>query len=94
MAHDEEDPDELLARVGRRIGELRERAGVTQRHVAEVLETNVSNYQRIENGEQNLTLRTLAVIARALGVKTQDLLAPSEGTAAKKRPRGRPRKDG
>jgi len=92
VAQDEEDPDKVLARVGRRIGELREKAGVTQRHVAEVLETNVSNYQRIENGEQNLTLKTMVVIARAIGVKTVDLLKPPVEAIAKPRPRGRPKK--
>src|SRR4051812_16472448 len=61
-----ESPEELIARVGRRIRELRIRAKVTQSHVAKILKTRVSNYPRIENGRQNLTLETLALIALAL----------------------------
>lgn len=89
---DIEDPETLPARVGRRIAELRERAGVTQAYMAGVLETNVSNYQRIENGEQNLTLRTMARIAVAVGVNTIELLKAPEHPLPKRRPRGRPKK--
>lgn len=82
----EPDPDEqLLDDVGRRIAELRARAGLTQAQVAEAVAMTVTNYQRIEAGTQNLTLRTMARIARALGVRVVDLLAPPEEPRARRK---------
>ena len=50
---DQKDPDErLLDDVGRRIGELRARAGLTQAQLAEAVAMTVTNYQRIEAGTQ------------------------------------------
>lgn len=49
------------------------------------------NYQRIERGVQNMTLRTLVRIAGALEVRTVDLLEPP---ASREVRRGRPRKQG
>lgn len=69
-----DEADELIARVGRRIRELRVGAGLSQRAVASALRTKVSNYQRIESGRQNVTLRTLVTIARALGHQPEDLI--------------------
>lgn len=86
--HDEEEA-RLLARVGRRIGELREHAGLTQANIAEAIGTTVSNYQRIEHGLQNVTVLTMARIARAIGVEPGDFFAPPEQP---KRERGRPPK--
>ena len=83
---DQEDPDErLLDDVGRRTGELRVRAGLTQAQVAEAVAMTVPNYQRIEAGTQNLTLRTMAKIARVLGVRVVDLLLPPEAPRPKRR---------
>jgi transcriptional regulator with XRE-family HTH domain len=87
---EEKDPEErLLDDVGRRIGELRQRAGLTQARIAEGLGMTVTNYQRIEAGTQNLTLRTMGRIARMLGVKVADLLVPPEDSRAKPK-RARP----
>ena len=84
-----EPPEEVINRVARRIAELRSRAGLTQLAVAERIGTTVSNYQRIEHGLQNVTLKTMARIAGAIGVKTVELLQPLEAPEAKRR-RGRP----
>lgn len=90
---DEKDPDErLLDDVGRRIGELRQRAGLTQAQVAEMTDMTVPNYQRIEAGTQNLTLRTMAKIARALDVHVADLLVAPEGAPPKRKPAAPPRR--
>lgn len=86
--HDEEEA-RLLARVGRRIGELREHAGLTQANIAEAIGTTVSNYQRIEHGLQNVTVLTMARIARAIGAEPGDFFAPPQQA---KRGRGRPSK--
>ncbi len=86
---DQKDPDaRLLDDVGRRIGELRERAGLTQAQVAEAVAMSVTNYQRIEAGTQNLTLRTMAKVARALGVGVVELLMPPETRAPVRKGKG------
>jgi transcriptional regulator with XRE-family HTH domain len=78
-----------MEQVGRRIAELRSKAGLTQADVAEQLTTTVSNYQRIEHGLQNLTIRTLARIAGVLGVPVAGLFEKAKTRGAG---RGRPRK--
>jgi transcriptional regulator with XRE-family HTH domain len=85
----EPDDERLLEAVGRRIGELRERAGLTQAEAAEMFGTTVSNFQRIEHGLQNLTLITMAKLARVLGVGVELILEPP---CTKRRGRGRPPK--
>ncbi len=78
---------ELLARVGRRIGELRSACGRTQEQLAIELGIATKNLQRIESGSQNLTLSSLGRVARRLGVDARDLLThpvterPSRATA-------------
>lgn len=80
--------DRVIADVGRRVAELRGRAGLTQEVLAARLGVSVQYVRRIEAGT-NLTLRSLAIVARALGEDTSALLAvPADRT----RPRpGRPR---
>ncbi|WP_437839265.1 helix-turn-helix domain-containing protein [Sorangium sp. So ce1153] len=86
-----EDPELVIATVGRRIAELRAGAGRTQNEVAEALGTTVSNVQRIEHGLQNVTLRTLTKIANAIGVRVAEFFQEPAAPAAPRR-RGRPRK--
>ena len=75
--------------VGRRVAELRRVQGRTQRELSEVLGVSVQYVQRIEQGRENLTLRSLAELAIALDAPASALLlAPS--TLARRR--GRPRK--
>lgn len=78
-----------MARVGRRIGELREAAGLTQAEAAEELGMTVSNYQRIEHGLQNLSIKTMVSVARVLGVPVSKLF---EGGTSRRRGPGRPKK--
>lgn len=85
-----DDPaDVLLRAVGRRIGEIRRSAGLTQEQTAERLGISVRAYGYIESGRENLTLRTMVAVAAALGVPVADLLLPPQTSEAK---RGRPRK--
>lgn len=86
-----EDPERIIEQVGRRIGELRAQAGMTQAEVAESLGTTVSNYQRIEHGLQNLTIRTMVRIAGVIGVPAAAFWEswPNEKGG---RQRGRPRR--
>jgi transcriptional regulator with XRE-family HTH domain len=59
--------------VAHRIAVIRRAQGLTQEDLAERLQTAPRNVQRIEAG-QNLTLRTLERIARALDVEPSELL--------------------
>ena len=77
-----------MARVGRRIGELREAAGLTQASAAESLKMTTSNYQRIEHGLQNLSIRTLVRLAVLVGVPVAALF---EATTTRRAGRGRPK---
>lgn len=72
----QEDPERLLRNVARRIAELRLAKGLTQEQIAEALGVAVQNFRRIERGRQNLTLKTMAAIADAIGVRVIDLLQP------------------
>jgi transcriptional regulator with XRE-family HTH domain len=84
-----ENADKLLEQIGRRIAELRENGGKTQAQVAEKVGMTVSNYQRIEHGLQNLSVKTMIRVAAAIGVLTAELFVPSKKLAAK---RGRPKR--
>jgi transcriptional regulator with XRE-family HTH domain len=84
-----EDPDRVIADVGRRVAEVRRELGWTQQEAAEHLRMPLKNLQRIEAG-MNLTIRTLTRVARGLGVRTRELL--DEPKSRERRRRGRPKK--
>jgi len=85
-----DDPaDAVLRAVGRRIGEIRRNAGITQEQAAERLDISLRGYAAIESGRENLTLRTMVGVAGMLGVPVADLLVPPQSLEAR---RGRPRK--
>jgi transcriptional regulator with XRE-family HTH domain len=69
-----EDPDVLLRKIGRRILRRRQELGMTQHQLADRLSMASTNIGRIEHGEQNLTIRTLAKLADALGLPVMELL--------------------
>mgnify|MGYP001547678568 CR=1 FL=1 len=77
-----------MARVGRRIGELREATGLTQAEAAEALKMTISNYQRIEHGLQNLSIKTMVRVAAVVGVPVARLF---EATTTRRSGRGRPK---
>lgn len=83
------DPKRLRRDVGRRIAELRQEFGLTQEQLAELFEVSSRYVQSIEAGRENLTLDTLAKIARVLATDVVRFLEPPKT----KPPRpGRPRK--
>jgi transcriptional regulator with XRE-family HTH domain len=84
------DPDQLVRDVGRRIGELRRTAGLTQERLAERLGVSVQWANRVEVGE-NLTLHSLAKLADALDVEVAELFEPPSEDPAEPRRVGRPR---
>jgi transcriptional regulator with XRE-family HTH domain len=69
------DDSDLVARITRQPAKARRASGITIEQLAERLDTAVQNVHRIEKG-QNITLRTLARVARALGLKVQVRLSP------------------
>lgn len=81
-----------MEQVGRRMAALRLAAGLTQAEVAKSIDTAVNNYQRIEHGLQNATIRTLVKIANVIGVPTAALFEPVGGGQLPRR--GRPAKGG
>ena len=54
--------------IGRRITEIRKRAGISTNDLAERVGKSQATISRIENGKQNLTLNLLISISRALSV--------------------------
>lgn len=81
-------PDLVLAWVGRRVAELRRSQRLTQEQLAERIGFSIGYLKRIERGRENLTVRSLAQIAEALG---SDIAALFREPDHKSRPRpGRP----
>ncbi len=78
----------MIGDVGRRLAELRRARGWTQDDWAAALGVSVQYVRRLEAGE-NLTLRSLVLLACSLRVRTRKLLDPP-ATRARRRP-GRPR---
>ena len=62
------DPDRLLRDLGRRLAELRAEAELTQEELAEQLDVTARYVQSLEGGQENLTVKSLATLADALGV--------------------------
>ena len=66
--------DELLDTVGRRIKLARLNAKLTQKEFGELIGAPQSWIALMEDGQQNLQLKSLRKIAQALGVSIRDLL--------------------
>ena len=60
--------------VGERIAKLRKAKGFTQDQFAEATGLNRTHLYRLETGQQSMTLKTLKLIADALGVRATQLL--------------------
>jgi transcriptional regulator with XRE-family HTH domain len=82
------DPVAAKRALGRRVAELRRRAGATQSALAERADVTVRYLQGLEAGDFNPTLTTLLALAFGLGVRAAELLRPPRSTKPAKR--GRP----
>lgn len=63
-----------IERIGRRIRTLREELGWLQRELAERADLPIRTIGRIERGEVDVRISTLAKIATALGITIEQLL--------------------
>jgi transcriptional regulator with XRE-family HTH domain len=70
---------ELEYQVARQIVALRLKRGLSQKELARRVGTTQSTIARIENGSQNLSLRTINRLARALGATVRLDLQPHDG---------------
>lgn len=75
--------------LGKKVAELRRRCERTQEQLAQELGFTPQYLQRVERGDENLTVRSLAKLARALGVRVIDLFRAPRNRVRKA---GRPRK--
>ena len=79
---------ELMLQLGGNVQRLRLKRGWTQEYLAELAGLDLSYSQRVERGEINLTLSSLANFADALGVQPGVLLRAGKPPMIK---RGRPK---
>ena len=68
--------------VARRIKEIREKKGITQKHLATAVGLTVAAYSRIECGQTQITVNNLFIIANTLGTTIEILLGLSEKNIA------------
>jgi transcriptional regulator with XRE-family HTH domain len=81
----------ISAYIGANIRRLRRGLGLTQAELAEAAGFNGRHLQRIERGNVDLHVESLAVLARVLGVSPSALLRPAKLEPSKP---GRPTKRG
>lgn len=65
----------LLSALGETLRRLRKAKGLTQQDAAERADLDLRHYKKIEAGEQNFNLGTLAQLARGFGVEAFKLVA-------------------
>lgn len=81
-------PERLLKDVGRRVAELRAARKLTQEQLAERIDVGVRYIQAVEAGRQNMTLKSVALLAAKLRTPASAFF---ELPTTKTPPPGRPR---
>jgi transcriptional regulator with XRE-family HTH domain len=71
-------PPDYIAIFGRNVRGERERAGLKQVEVAERMGVGQQRLALIEGGKQNVTLRTMASLAEALGCDLPTMLVEQD----------------
>ena len=66
--------DDILARFGQRVRELRQAKGLSQEGFAAECGLDRTYMGGIERGERNLALRNIEVIASTLGISLSELM--------------------
>jgi transcriptional regulator with XRE-family HTH domain len=64
----------ILTAFGTHVRGLREKAGITQKQLANDMEVEISQISRIENGKINPSLCTLMKLAETLEIKPSKLM--------------------
>lgn len=65
---------DLTLRFGRRLREVRSRAGISQEKLGELSGLHRTYVSSVERGERNISLENIDGLARALGVKMAELM--------------------
>jgi transcriptional regulator with XRE-family HTH domain len=65
---------QFITKVGKRIVALREERSMSQTELADRCGWDKQSLNRIENGAVNTTLKSLFIIAEALGVKVNEVI--------------------
>lgn len=81
------DAAQIIQGIGRRIAELRTSKGWSQAQLAEALSVALQGVQRMEQGRQNFTVKTIVKIANKLGCSPRDLWEAPTTTSTRGRPR-------
>jgi transcriptional regulator with XRE-family HTH domain len=66
--------DKTTAKIAESLKEIRQKRGLTQVEVADKAGLHVNSYAKIERGEAMPEIETLGKIAKALRVKSSDIL--------------------
>ena len=66
--------DELLFKIGQSVRYLRLKAGISQEELAFRADLNLNSISTLERGLNNVKIKTLYSIAKALDVKVEDIL--------------------
>ena len=87
LSHDEEyrrsyAEEDLIARAAIHVLRCRNESGLTQEDLASMLGKRQTWVSRVEAGQENLTLRTIAQLAYALERDPVELVAPVEDRSA------------
>jgi transcriptional regulator with XRE-family HTH domain len=67
-------PKDILERFGERVRELRKNAGHSQEAFANLCNQDRTYIGGIERGERNLSLKSIELIARTLGISISELM--------------------
>lgn len=73
--------EELSARLGENVRQLRQTRGKTQQQMAKLAGVPRATWANLESGSANPTLAVLHAVAAALGVSLEELLAPARASA-------------
>lgn len=65
--------DKVFEKLGRKLREAREKAGLTQQELAKKADINANYYAVVERGEGNLSYEKLQRILKVLKIKSLDV---------------------
>jgi transcriptional regulator with XRE-family HTH domain len=77
-----------LAHVGQQVLAARQRLGLTQEQLAEKAGCAAATVFLVENARRNATIRSLSILAGALGIEVADLFPRSRAASSTPRSRG------